>query len=63
MEVVVVEEEEATVVVEEATVVGMGWRRTCSGRWRGTTEVMMMTHFNNSSWVVRSPFSSPALKT
>mmetsp|Transcript_41840 Transcript_41840/g.98010 ORF Transcript_41840/g.98010 Transcript_41840/m.98010 type:complete len:819 (-) Transcript_41840:1372-3828(-) len=35
----------------------------CIGKWRGTTEVRMMTHLSRSSCVVRSPFSSPRLKT
>mmetsp|Transcript_4512 Transcript_4512/g.13274 ORF Transcript_4512/g.13274 Transcript_4512/m.13274 type:complete len:247 (-) Transcript_4512:1554-2294(-) len=35
----------------------------CIGRWRGTTDVRMMTQRSSSSCVVRSPFSSPLWKT
>lgn len=35
----------------------------CMGKWRGTTEVIMITHLSSSSWVVRSPFSSPIFNT
>ena len=35
----------------------------CMGKWRGTTEVTMMTHLRRSSCVVRSPFSRPRRKT
>mmetsp|Transcript_11530 Transcript_11530/g.36838 ORF Transcript_11530/g.36838 Transcript_11530/m.36838 type:complete len:400 (+) Transcript_11530:74-1273(+) len=35
----------------------------CMGSWRGTTDVTMMTQRSSSSCVVRSPFSSPRLKT
>mmetsp|Transcript_43668 Transcript_43668/g.108688 ORF Transcript_43668/g.108688 Transcript_43668/m.108688 type:complete len:308 (-) Transcript_43668:1196-2119(-) len=35
----------------------------CIGRERGTTDVMMITHLSSNSCVVRSPFSSPRLKT
>ena len=38
-------------------------RAVCIGRWRGTTDVTMMTHLRSSSCVVRSPFSSPFLNT
>mmetsp|Transcript_32457 Transcript_32457/g.103530 ORF Transcript_32457/g.103530 Transcript_32457/m.103530 type:complete len:372 (+) Transcript_32457:4540-5655(+) len=35
----------------------------CIGKWRGTTEVRMMTQRRSNSCVVRSPFSRPFLKT
>lgn len=35
----------------------------CTGSWRGTTEVMMMTHLSRSSCVVRSFFSNPLTST
>mmetsp|Transcript_41907 Transcript_41907/g.103361 ORF Transcript_41907/g.103361 Transcript_41907/m.103361 type:complete len:303 (-) Transcript_41907:510-1418(-) len=35
----------------------------CIGRWRGTTEVMMITHLSSNSCVVRSPRSIPLRST
>ena len=35
----------------------------CMGSWRGTTEVMMITHFNSNSCVVRLPFFRPSVNT